>query len=295
MKRIALPLVVALAAASLVSCAPGSEPTDGVSIVAATNVYGSIAEAVAGPHATVTSIIDSPAQDPHSFEAGARVQLELSRADIVIANGGGYDDFMNRLLAGAGNRSAQLITAVEVSDLTAEQIAENEHVWYDLNTVTALAATLGSALSTVDPAHTPDYEANVRAFTASVAELHARVAEIAGSHPGSTVMVTEPVPLYLLTEAGMTDVTPRELSTAIENGGGVPPAVMKAALNLLDSGTVSLLAYNDQTAGPETTQLRSAADRDGVPALAVTETIPDGLSYLEWMSANIGALQEALS
>lgn len=296
MKRITLPLIfiLALPAASLVSCASTSAPTAGVNIVATTNVYGSIAQEIAGPHATVTSIIDSPSQDPHAFEAGARVQLELSRADVVIANGGGYDDFVNRLLAGSDNSAVEIITAVDISGFTEAQISDNEHVWYDLDTAQKIAEQLGADLARIDPDHAVDYQANVEAFTGSLSKLSDRVAALADAHKGNKVMVTEPVPLYLLTSAGFVDVTPTELSAAIENGIGVPPAVLNAALTQLGDGTITLLVYNEQTEGPETQQLIAAATTHGIPVIGVTETIPNGLSYLEWMAANITALEVAL-
>ncbi len=294
MKKIALALVFALATVTLVSCAPSSVPTSGVNIVASTNVYGSIAEAVAGSHANVTSIIDNPSQDPHSFEAGPRVQLELSRADVVIVNGGGYDDFVGTLLSGADNTTAQVITAVDVSGFSANQIAENEHVWYDLNTASALAVALSETLSRIDPKNAAGYRANAETFSTEVTGLNKRLTAFASNHPHSTVMVTEPVPLYLLAAARLTDVTPSELRTAIENGNGVPPTVMNASLNLLGSGTVSLVVYNEQTEGPETQQLLTAAAKHGIPDFGVTETIPGGLSYLEWMTDNIHALEKAL-
>lgn len=299
MKNVSIPLALALAATTLVSCAPAPEPTAGVStagvsIVASTNVYGSIAEEIAGPHAVVVSVIDNPAQDPHSFEAGPRVQLELSRADVVIVNGGGYDDVVDILAAGAGNITAHIITAVDVSGLSAEKIEENEHVWYDLNTAHAVAETLAEALSRIDPDHAVDYRTNLETFASSLTGLRELVADIAGGQEGKTVVVTEPVPLYLLAAVGFADLTPVELSTAIENDNGVPPAVMNDALKLLGSGRVSLFVYNEQTEGPETQRLLSAAAEHDIPAVGVTETIPDGLSYLEWMAKNIRALEEAI-
>lgn len=295
MKKVALALVVALATASLVSCASSTEPMSGVNIVASTNVYGSIAEAVAGPHANVTSIIDNPSQDPHSFEAGPRVQLALSRADVVIVNGGGYDDFANTLLSGSSNANVHVITAVEASGLSTREISENEHVWYDFSTASGVAVALAEKLSEIDPEHATDYRKNAREFNDDLTALTARLAEFAISHPLSTVMVTEPVPLYLVAAAGLTNVTPPELSTAMENGNGVPPAVMNSALTLLRSGTVSLLVFNEQTEGPETRQLRSAAAEHGIPSFGVTETIPDGLSYIEWMTENIQLLEKAFA
>ncbi|MEO6942169.1 MAG: zinc ABC transporter substrate-binding protein [Terrimesophilobacter sp.] len=295
MKKLALPLVLALAAGTLVSCSITQPASDGLSVVASTNVYGSIAEAIVGTHATVTSIIDSPSQDPHAFEASARVQLDLSRADVVIDNGGGYDDFVGRLLSGSGNTKATVITAVDVSGLTTEQVDANEHVWYDLDAMNAVATAISDTLTQLDPTHASDYRSNLEQFTVSITDLTSRVTAIAHDHAGENVMVTEPVPLYLLESAGLTNVTPADLSTAIENGNGVPPAVLEHALSVLGGGTVSLFAYNEQTAGPETTQLLAAAKRAGVPALAVTETIPAGRSYLEWMASNIRAIEEALA
>ena len=35
-----------------------------------------------------TSIVSDPSQDPHSFEGNVQVQLALSKADVVIENGG---------------------------------------------------------------------------------------------------------------------------------------------------------------------------------------------------------------
>lgn len=294
MKRIALPLALALASASLVSCAPSIPEDAGVSIVASTNVYGSIAKAVAGTYAVVTSIIDNPAQDPHSFEAGARVQLELSRADLIIANGGGYDDFIDTLLTGLGNTSATVIKATDVSGFTPTQIEANEHVWYDLNTAKALADAVAGSLAKINPAHAADYRENARKFGVSASGLSARLAAVAAGHRGLTAMVTEPVPLYLLDAAGFINLTPLELSTAIENGQGVPPAVLNSALDLISTGKISLFVYNEQTAGPETEQLRSSAAAHDVPAIGVTETLPNGFNYLEWMSANVSEVEGAL-
>ena len=103
-------LAAALAAsvvAALAGCTPPADPgTDGeLRIVASLNVYGDLASTIAGPDAVVTSIIDDPSADPHGFEANPRVQLELAEADLVILNGGGYDDFADEMLEASGNTS----------------------------------------------------------------------------------------------------------------------------------------------------------------------------------------------
>ncbi len=95
--------ITAAAAAMLLAvaasgCSVATSAADGrVQVVTSTDVYASIVRAVVGSRVDVTALIDSPAQDPHSFEASARDQLAIARADVVVENGGGYDDFMNTL------------------------------------------------------------------------------------------------------------------------------------------------------------------------------------------------------
>ena len=51
-----------------------------------------------------------------------------------------------------------------------------------------------------------------------------------------------------------------------------------------------MLAYNSQTASPETEEVRAAAEAAGVPVVEFTETLPDGSDYVSWMTDNIEAL-----
>ena len=70
-------------------------------IVAAENFYGDVASQIAGPNATVTSILSNPNQDPHLFEANPSVARQLAAATIVIYSGADYDPWMAKLLAAA--------------------------------------------------------------------------------------------------------------------------------------------------------------------------------------------------
>jgi len=125
---------------------PGAGP---VMVVASTSVYGDIVEQIGKADVDVTSIISDPSQDPHSFEADARAQLALSKADVVIKNGGGYDDFVTAMRKSANSKS-KVIDAVTVSGhRAAKGAALNEHVWYDFRSVERIVARLVRDLSAV--------------------------------------------------------------------------------------------------------------------------------------------------
>jgi zinc/manganese transport system substrate-binding protein len=270
----------------------------GVSVVTSTNVYGSIVSAIGGDDVQVTSIIDDPSADPHSYEANVRTQLAVSEADLVVANGGGYDDFVDTLVS-SSNSKAEVVDVVELSGHDAEAKAAgeelNEHVWYDLATVARLSEEIVADLSAIDPAHASDYQANGSAFAASVQALVAAEVADRPRTQGAGVAITEPVPGYLLDALGAVNRTPEEFSEAIEEGGDVAPAVLQETLDLFSGGQVKALVYNEQTTGPETEQVLAAAKAAGVAVVPVTETLPAGQDYLSWMQANLDAVSAALS
>ena len=58
---------------------------------------------------------------------------------------------------------------------------------------------------------------------------------------------------------------------------------------------MKLLAYNQQTTGPQTEAVLAAAKRNNVPVVPVTETLPIDQTYLSWMQANLRAVSTALT
>ncbi|MFF7209613.1 metal ABC transporter solute-binding protein, Zn/Mn family [Streptomyces sp. NPDC008238] len=271
----------------------GSAPK--VTVVASTNVYGDIVERIGGDRVDVTSIISDPDQDPHSYEAGTRNQLALSKAKVVVENGGGYDDFIDRML-GSGNASADVVNAVEVSGRTAPAGEElNEHVWYDFPSVSKVADRIADALGKADPANAGTFTENAAAFKKSLTALEDKEAALKSAHEGDGVAITEPVPVYLLEASGLVNRTPEEFSEAIEEGDDVSAKVLKTTLDLFSGNKVEALVYNAQTSGAQTEKVKSAAEAAGVPVVPVTETLPAGKDYLTWMNDNVDALADALN
>jgi zinc/manganese transport system substrate-binding protein len=299
-RLLALPLVAGAAALALTGCATSSASSDAsgdgtVRVVASTNVYGSLVETIGGDHVSVTSVLDDPSQDPHSFESSVTTQLAVSKADLLIENGGGYDDFMTTLAKSADTK-ADTINVVKLSGLDKGGDSEfNEHVFYSYPTMVKLVADVAKRLGELDSADTATFEANADALTAKLHDLESQTAAAKKTDAGEKVAYTEPVPGYLFDAMGLDNVTPESFSEAIEEGDDVPPAALNDTLKLFTGGTAKLLAVNEQTSSPETEQVKQAAEKAGVPVVGVTETLPKGEDYVSWQQANIDAVTAALA
>ncbi|MGH1524816.1 metal ABC transporter solute-binding protein, Zn/Mn family [Leifsonia sp. L25] len=297
LKRSVFTLALAAATvAALTGCTAGSSSDDGkVRVVTSTNVYSDIASTIAGGAVDVTALMTDPAQDPHSFEASAQSQLAVSKADILIENGGGYDDFMTTLRTGAKNAKATVLNVVDISGKKAQGGDLNEHVWYDFPTIQKFTTALTDALSKADPAQKATFAKNAATFSGKLAALQSREAELKATYAGAGVAVTEPVPLYLLESSGLVDKTPEKFRAAIESGTDVSPLVLHQTLALFSGHKVRLLVYNEQTSGPETARVLAAAKAADIPVVPVTETLPKGKDYVSWMNANLDAVGAALA
>lgn len=326
-------LVATLPLSALLLAGCGGESTaagdgDGTTVVTSTNVYASIVSAIAGDAVEVEPIIDDAAQDPHEYEATSRDQLTLSRADMVVMNGGGYDSFVTTMLNALDTEPA-VVDAVSVSDLPgAAEAAEsghdhdhshdhgsegededahdheghdhgpgsfNEHVWYSIPTMISLVDAIEAQLAEVAPDDAAQFEENAEALHGQLEDLQLRIDDLAQGHDGQAAAVTEPVALWLFEDLGLTNVIPDDFVYSVEAGSDVSPVVVADATEALETEDVQVFAFNPQTSGPEADALRDAADEQGIPVVEMTETIQTDDDYVTWMTATVDAVEQALS
>ncbi|MBF6539155.1 zinc ABC transporter substrate-binding protein [Nocardia farcinica] len=311
----------AVTIAAATACSGGSDGGERITVVASTNVWGDIAAAVAGPDAEVRSLISDPAADPHSYEVTAVQAAELSDADLIVYNGGHYDEFIDKAIGGKNKRT---VNAVAIAgggadehghDHGAEGDAQaapadghdhgnhehdahehdNEHVWYDTHVAGEVAERIADSLGELDPDHRQAYADRAAAFTARLAGIDAVVDRIAAEHPNQPVVQTEPLAQYLVLAAKADDRTPHEFQEAIEQGTDPSPAAVAAVRDLITTKQVRALIYNVQTEDKITKDIRALADTAGIAVVEVTETLPEGLDYIQWQTRNAEALATALA
>jgi zinc/manganese transport system substrate-binding protein len=276
-----LALVIAAAAA----------PEQPVKVVAAENFYGDIARQIGGEAVAVTSILTNPDQDPHEFEASPSTARTLADAAIVIYNGADYDPWAGKLLSASPSPSRKIIS---VAELAHKNPGDNPHLWYDHDTVSALARVLADTLAALDPEHNAGYQSRLAMFEKSMSPLAGQIAELRRKYAGTPVTATEPVFGYMA-DALVLDMRNRRFQLATMNDTEPSAADIAAFEQDLRSRAVRVLIYNSQTSDALTRRMRAIAAQAGVPVVGVTETEPPGKDYQEWMRSQLDAIGRALA
>jgi zinc/manganese transport system substrate-binding protein len=262
-------------------------------VVAGENFWGNITSQIGGSHVKVTSIISNPNTDPHLYESDAHDAGAISSANIVIENGLGYDDFMDKIMAASPNSQRQVLSAAKILNITGDD--PNPHLWYDIPRVLEVAGAIEQALASKDPKDASTYAANLATFKSSLQPILDVINQIKTKYPNAPVAYTERVPGYLLADAGLDVKTPVEFASATEDGDDPTPADTNTMDSLMTNHGIRVLLYNAQATSAATVHVRDLATQAGIPVIGVTETLPPSEhNYQTWQLDQAKALLKAL-
>lgn len=290
-------LLLAVLATALAACAPAASPTPdagaAIAVLGTENFYADLLSQIGGSHVKASSLLNDPSADPHEFDASPRAAALVADSKLVVVNGLGYDDFMQKLLA-ASPRSDRIV--IDVQDLLGLAHDVNAHVWYDPATMPKVADAAAAALARLDPQDASYFETQRATYAASLQPMRDTVAALKAKYGGTPIASTEPVAEHLTDAIGLRVLTPTSFQQAIEAGTDPSPADVAAERDLLTARKVKALLYNSQVTTPLTQSIRDLATRSGIPIVGVAETIPpDFHSYQEWMLGELGELEQALA
>ncbi|MGZ3623034.1 MAG: metal ABC transporter solute-binding protein, Zn/Mn family [Ktedonobacteraceae bacterium] len=262
-----------------------------INVVAAENFYGDIAKQLGGSHVSVTSIISNPNVDPHEYESSVKTAIQVSQAQLVIENGGGYDDWMDKLLSGSPNSNRLTLKAFDIAQV---KLPENEHVWYSIDNAATIAQAITTDLKKLDPTDAATFENNFQMFKQSLQPVQQKIVDIKSKYAGTPVGLTETIYLYQAVPLGLNVLTPFEFQKAMAEGNEPPAGTVVTAENQITHHQIKVLIFNEQTITPSTTKLENDARAQNIEIVPVSETMPPGKTYQTWMLDQLNALDQAL-
>ena len=269
----------------------GSAADTAIKVVAAENFYGDVAQQIGGSHVKVVSVVNNPEQDPHLFETSPTTVRHIADAQIVILNGADYDPWMPKLLAAAPRPQRVVIV---VADLVHKKPGDNPHLWYDPATMPAVAKEFAAVLSKADPAHSGDYQARLATFLSALRPVDEKIASIRKKFAGAAVTASEPVFGYMAAALGL-KMRNEKFQLAIMNDTEPSARDLAAFEQDLKQHKVRLMFYNRQTSEKIVRHLVDVARASKIPIVGVTETVPPGMKFQEWMLGQLDETEKALA
>jgi zinc/manganese transport system substrate-binding protein len=263
-----------------------------IQVVAAENFYGDIVKQLGGSHVAVTSILSNPNVDPHEYESNVQTAVAVSKAQLVVENGNGYDAWMDRLLSASPNNSRVVLVGANIAD---HKLPDNPHVWYGIENMPAIAQAITAALKKLDTADASTFDSNLATFKQTLVLLEQKIREINKKYRGTPVALTETIYLYQAVPEGLAVLTPFDFQKAIAEGNDPPADTVIEANNQITRKEVKILIYNSQTVTPITTNLQNEAKNLNIPVVPVSETMPPGKTYQTWMIDQLNTLQQSLA
>lgn len=265
---------------------PAPAPSGPISVVASINQWGSLAQEIGGDDVEVSSVLGSTAVDAHDFEPKTSDLTALSKADVVVVNGAGYDSWATKVLS----KDSTLVSA---ADMVGAVEGDNPHLWFSKDARADMAQALADAFSKARPKKAKAFASRLEDWQEKQKRVTDWMADFAKDHKDLTYAATEPVAHYLMSDLGLSDVTPKGYAQAMASGGEVAPADLQDFQQVIEGREAKLLVNNPQEAPDATNMLTGTAGRSDVPVLDVTEQMPsDAGSLTAWIESLIDALVE---
>jgi len=282
----------ALLAVTSSRAASASSTSGVIKAVGAESEYANVLSQLGGKYVSVSSILNNPNTDPHTYEASPRVAQAVGQAQLIVQNGVGYDSFMNTIEAASANSKRKVIIVQKVRGL--KDNTPNPHLWYNPTTMPAVAKVMVKALTALQPSHGAYFQQRLAAFTSSMQPWLKAIAAFKSNYAGTRVAVTEPVADYLLTAMGAKIITPFVFQADIMNGVDPSPEDITLEKSFFTKHEAKVFCYNQQVVSALTVSVRQTAESNHVPVVGVYETMPTGYDFQTWMLAEVTAIEKAV-
>ncbi len=280
---------------ALAACAgsPPSTSSAGLKVVASTTVFADIVRNIGGDRITVDSIVPAGV-GPEDYEPRPEDARKLAGAGLVVKNGVGLDDFLDRLLEANANGTPLLVLGNGIPSLTVDG-QPNPHFWLDPTLVRDhYLPAITAELSRLDPAGRPTFAANAATYAGQLDALDSALAAKVATIPAASrkLVTSHDAFPYFARRYGFELV-----GVVLANVGQEPTAAELAALVDTVKAAGVKAVFSEAQFNPKLT--RTLADEAGISRV-VTDLYNDALgpppadTYLGMMTWNADRIVEAL-
>lgn len=177
------PLLAALALLLPLSLHAADKPQ----VVTSFSILADLTQAIGGKHIELVNLVGAD-EDAHVFEPSPEHAKALLKADLIIANGLGFEPWLERLLDSSEARGMRIDASAGVLPLLLTEHGHSvpdPHAWQSLSNAEIYVRNIAKALSQLDPSHSADYAARRDAYLVRLHVLREQANSQLNSLPAS--------------------------------------------------------------------------------------------------------------
>ena len=219
-------LLIALLTLSLSLCANAGEK---LKVVTSFSILADITQQIAGDKLELYNLVGADA-DAHVYQPSAEDAKAVFAADLIIANGLGFEPWLARLIASSEAPGTRIDASTGVLPLMLDEDGEkvaDPHAWQSLANGEIYVRNITQALSQIDPANAQLYAYRSEAYISQIRALLSAARSSLSQLPKAqrTIITSHDAFSYLGQAYDLSFIAPQGLSTADE-----PSAAEVAAL-----------------------------------------------------------------
>ena len=211
----------ALAALALLLWHAPAVAQEKLKVVATFSILADFVKNVGGERVAVSALV-GPNGDAHVYQPTPGDAKMLADANVVVANGLGFEGWINRLVKASGTKAPMIVATRGIKPRRAEDDHghgdADPHAWQSVANAKRYVENIRDALVAADPAAKDVYEANAAAYAAKLDALDAEVKAAIEKIPTDRrrILTTHDAFGYFAAAYGVTFVAPQGVSTEAE-------------------------------------------------------------------------------
>ena len=181
---VALTGMIAIAGCSTGSAVPssGAAPADKViSVVATTTQLTDLATVIGGRNARVYGVLKANV-DPHDYEPSPGDINALAKADVIVKNGVGLEDWFDDTIKSASpkGRIVDASQGIKIRSGRGDKAEPDPHIWHDPGNVAVMVTSIEKAMEEAAPDAAGDLQRNLADYKAKLTQLDSDVKDKLG-------------------------------------------------------------------------------------------------------------------
>ena len=280
---IVLLLLASACGSSRAADTPGGSP---LPVVATTALLADFVSNVGGDLVEVTALVP-PGADVHSFQSTPADSVAVSRAGLVVSNGGNLDGFLDPLIEGSLSNDSVHVVAAAPLLATGET---DPHFWQNPVFALTYVEEIRDGLIAADPENANVYRANFESYKDALTKLDFDIA--------STLNTVEPARRQLITFHDAFGHFAKRYGWEVTafvagDGGEVSPGRVVEILDRVREQSIPAVFAEPQFRADV---LENAAQEAGVETGVIYSDVLDGevASYIDMMLFNAKSLARLL-